>query len=761
MVIAATENNRQLLHEDLEFDYVVAGGGMTGVCSAITAARAGIRVALVQDRPVLGGNTSSEIRVWALGATSHMGNNNRWSREGGVIDEILVENLYRNKEGNPVLFDMLLVDKVLAEKNIRLFLNTTVTGIKKNGMRSVESIEAFNSMNGTRYTLRAPLFADCTGDGTVAYLSGAAYRMGAETPFHYNEGFAPDEEFGHLMGHSILFYYKDAGHPVGFKAPDFALKNAEEKIPRLKNPHYFTPEQYGCKYWWLEYGGRFDTVKDTESIKFELWKVAYGVWDYIKNSGNFPQAANLTLEWVGLIPGKRESRRFMGYYTLTQQDIIEQRTHPDAVAYGGWAIDLHPSDGVYSPLNACTQWHSKGVYQIPYRCYLTKDIDNLFIGGRCISASHVANGSVRVMCTSALGGQAIGMAAALCVRNKLHPADYMNSPHIGELQRELNRIGHFIPGVEPESDSELLKSAEIKVSSEYMLHALPDSGKRIALDFSVAMMIPVEERVPAVAVEAYATRPTILTVELRSSSKPANFTPDVTDRQLHYTLSSGYNRIELEFDFSYESPRYAFICFNRNQDVELPLSDMEVSGISTVFNHMNPAVSNFGCQTPPEGIGVEAFEFWCPKRRPEQKNIALEFMPSLKVFGRANLKTRCFRPYRRPNGWIADSKDVMPEVVLRWEEEKVLSALTLYFDTDYDQALENIQMGHYDRVSPLCIEKYVVKDDRGDVLFRCEDNHQSIRNVRFDPPYRGKELHIEFPDNKPYHRRALMGIDVR
>lgn len=760
MIIATTENTRSLRHEELEFDYVIAGGGLTGVCSAITAARKGVSVALVQDRPVLGGNTSSEIRVWALGATSHMGNNNRWSREGGVIDEILVENLYRNKEGNPVLFDMLLMDKVLKEKNIRLFLNTTVIGLHKKDMRNIEWIEAFNSMNGTRYTLRGRIFADCTGDGTVGYLAGAAFRMGAEHPGIYNEGFAPDEEFGHLLGHSILFYYKDAGKKVGFHAPDFALKHAEKYVERLKDPKYFTPEQYGCKYWWLEYGGRFDTISDTETIKYELWKVAYGVWDYIKNSGKFPQADNLTLEWVGLIPGKRESRRFKGYYTLTQQDIIEQKEHPDAVAYGGWAIDLHPSDGVYSPLNACTQWHSKGVYQIPYRCYLTQDLDNMYVGGRCISASHVANGSVRVMCTSAAGGQAIGMAAALCIIDGCSPADFLDARNIVRLQAELVRTGHFIPGITVAPEGELTRSAVIGVSSEYVLDRLDDCGLRLPLRYSVAQMIPVERFVPSVSVEAYARRGTRLEVELRSSSKPGNYTPDVIDRHLEYELNEGYNRLEVEFDFEYASARYVFICFKSNGDVELPLSDAEVSGITVVYNQINPAVSNYGKQTPPEGIGVDEFEFWCPKRRPDHRNLALGFTPGLDVFSARNLMNGCYRPYRGVNGWVASESDPEPTLRLSWESEKEMKGLRLYFDTDYDQALENIQMGHHESVCPLCISSYVVKGDDESELFKCEDNHQTINYIEFEKPYVGRQISIVFPERESTRKRALMGIDV-
>ena len=182
------EKQRAFRHISLRADYVIAGGGMTGVCSAITAARAGVKVILVQDRPVLGGNASSEVRLWVLGATSHMGNNNRWSREGGVLDEILVENTFRNKEGNPVLFDMVLMDKVLAEPNITLLLNTVVYKVEKNDTRTISRLTAINPQNGTEYTIEGDLFADCTGDGTLGYLAGASFRMGAEEKEEYGEG---------------------------------------------------------------------------------------------------------------------------------------------------------------------------------------------------------------------------------------------------------------------------------------------------------------------------------------------------------------------------------------------------------------------------------------------------------------------------------------------------------------------------------------------------------------------------------------------
>ncbi|HCL96247.1 MAG TPA: FAD-binding dehydrogenase, partial [Verrucomicrobiales bacterium] len=381
--------------ETITSDLVVVGGGLAGTCAAITAARQGAKVTLVQDRPVLGGNASSEVRLWALGANSHMGNNNRWAREGGLVDEILVENTFRNKEGNALIFDTILLEKVHQEANIRLLLNTAAYEVEKSGPKTISRVHAFCSQNSTRYVLEAPLFCDASGDGIVAFQAGAAFRMGAEKPDEFGEGFAPTNGYGELLGHTIFFYSKDTGQPVNYVAPDYALKDITA-VPRYRD---IDVKHSGCNFWWIEYGGRRDTIHDTEEIKWELWKVVYGIWDYIKNSGKFPQAETMTLEWVGTIPGKRESRRFEGDHILIQQDVIEQRQHTDAVAVGGWSLDLHPADAVYSKESACNQWHSKGVYGIPYRCYYSRNIGNLFLAGRIISASHVAFGSSRVILT--------------------------------------------------------------------------------------------------------------------------------------------------------------------------------------------------------------------------------------------------------------------------------------------------------------------------------------------------------------------------
>ena len=322
-----TERNSNIRHmqeQVITVDLVVTGGGLSGVCCAISAARKGLKVALIQDRPVLGGNASSEVRVWALGATSHMGNNNRWAREGGLIDEIMVENIYRNREGNPIFFDALLLDKVLNESNITLLLNTVVHKVEKSDRRTIAAVEAFNPQNETVYKISGKWFCDASGDGIVAYMAGATYRMGTEETEVYNEGFSPSEAYGKLLGHTIFMYTKKSDKPVKYVAPSFALQDMT-CIPKL---HQITPDQFGCNYWWFEYGGDMDTITDSEQIKMELWKVVYGAWNHIKNSGLYPEAVNLTLEWVGVIPGKRESRRFEGLYTLTQHDIVQQTVFP-------------------------------------------------------------------------------------------------------------------------------------------------------------------------------------------------------------------------------------------------------------------------------------------------------------------------------------------------------------------------------------------------------------------------------------------------
>lgn len=725
--VAPPAASRSLHQHELSADLCVVGGGLAGVCTALTAARAGIRVALVQDRPVLGGNASSEVRLWGLGATVHMLTNNRWAREGGVINEILVENLWRNPEGNPLIFDTILLEKVVEAPTLTLLLNTAAYAVAKDPADPdrITRVSAFCAQNSTHYVITAPLFCDASGDGIVGFLSGAAFRMGAETRTEFGEAFAPTGEFGHLLGHSIYFYTKDTGRPVPFTAPSFALKNIPGTIPRHRA---FSTREQGCLLWWIEYGGRLDTVHETEAIKWELWRVVYGVWDYIKNSGQHPESANLTLEWVGTIPGKRESRRFEGDHMLTQADVIERRRHDDDVSYGGWSIDLHPADGVFAEIAGSHHLYSKGIYPIPYRCLYSRNVTNLFLAGRIISASHVAFGTTRVMLTCAHGGQAVGLAAAHCVRDGLLPRDLLEAARMDRLQRDLLRAGQFIPGRTLADPADLVAHAQIEPSSELHLAVLPAGGPVLALEQAQAQLLPVSAGpIPAMTVTLDVTRATTLTARLVTTSDARHHCPDQELARITLDLPAGDQQpVRLSFPpVTLPEPRYVFWILEPNADVHVHLSPQRLTGVLRL--------RQTGEQKQ-QDRGGENFAVFAPERRPGGHNFACRLDPPLASFGVAQLRTGVERPTHQSNAWVAALDDAAPQLTLRWAGPQTIARLELAFDVDYDHAMESAQWGHPERAMPFCVKAYELRDDEGRVRHATPDNHQARPNLRFDPP---------------------------
>jgi hypothetical protein len=756
MILAAPASERSIENQRLAADFVVVGGGLAGVAAAITAARAGISVVLIQDRPVLGGNASSEVRLWALGATSHMGNNNRWAREGGVIDELLVENTFRNPEGNPHLFDAVLLDKVIAEPKIRLLLNTAVFETAKSDADTIRSVRAFCSQNETVYEVSAPLFCDASGDGIVGFQAGAAFRMGAEAQAEFGEKFAPDAEYGELLGHSIFFYSKNVGRPVEFVPPAFALTDIT-KIPRFGQ---IAASDLGCAFWWLEFGGRLDTIHQTEEIKWELWKVVYGVWNYIKNSGKFPEAANLTLEWIGSVPGKRESRRFEGDYMMIQQDVIEQRRHPDAVGYGGWAIDLHPADGVYSAKSGCTQWHSKGVYQIPYRSLYSRNIKNLFLAGRAISVSHVAFGSTRVMATTAHSAQAVGLAAALCRETGLLPRDLLAPARMRALQTRLTRTGHYIPHVNHPDLANLAEAATATASSTFELAALPAGELRAKLDCPRAMLVPATtgplSRVTVLADVAAATE---IEFQLRASSREGNFTPDVTLAVKTLRVPTGKNvPVTVDFGVSLDRAQYVFICVMPVAGVDLVLSDLRLTGVLSVRHGANKKVAKGAVQSPVGDVGVDSFGFWIPERRPGGQNFALTFDPPLSAYDPACTLRGPARPTSRTNAWVPALADPAPTLTLSWPVPQTIRTVELSFDTDFDHAMESVQWCHPERRMPFCVQNYRLRDALGRVLAEVAGNHQTRNVVRLPEAVVTDRLLVELVPESGQHPMAVFQV---
>ncbi|MBM7072700.1 FAD-dependent oxidoreductase [Shewanella sp. 202IG2-18] len=745
-------------HVQLQNDVVIIGGGMAGVCAAISAARHGKKITLIQDRPVLGGNASSEVRVWILGATSHLGNNNRWSREGGIIDELLIENLFRNREGNAHIFDSILLDKVLAEKNITLLLNTAVYDIEKSSSSTISAVKAFCSQNSTDYTIEGRIFTDASGDGLVAFKAGAPFVIGEEAQCEFGEKLASVESKTDLLGHTLFFYSKDAGKPVEYTLPDFAKNTqiSQERLNRVKKG------EDGVKLWWIEHGGLKDTIHETEEIKYDLWSIVYTIWDHIKNSGKFKDVENLTLEWVGTIPGKRESRRFLGHYMMTQQDIVDQNQFEDAISFGGWSIDHHPSAGVFTDAAPCRQFHSKGIFQIPLRCFIPQKMDNLLLAGRIISATHIAYGSTRVMATTAHGGQAMGAAASYCIDNNLSINDLLDQQHYSAIQQMLLKDGHFLPHLPHEECNNLLSSAEILSSSQLKLKQLNFDNDYQLLNTSAAQILPLEANTKyQFSVPINVISSTKLQVELRVSDKHFNFTPNKTIEIQSFELSLGKQVLEVQFENTIDSSQYGFICFMQNDKVKIGYSKERITGIVTAFNGTNEAVSNNGRQEVDQNIGIDSFEFWCPARRPEGQNFAFTISPALEISKQLNIYNGYNRPFLGTNAWIASQCDDTPTLEVKWPEEQEITEIILHFDNDFDHPLESTLMTHPEKKMPFCIEKYKIFDDKNNLLKTVTNNYQTVNKLMFTTKIRTASLRFELENPSGTVPAALFELIIK
>lgn len=446
-----------------EYEVIVVGGGLSGVCAAIACARKGIRTALIQNRHVLGGNASSEIRMHICGADCHGRHDN--ARETGILEELLLTNREINPQHSFFVLDTVLWEKVQYQQNLSLFLNTQVLEVET-ADDSITAVYAHQWTTETNYRFRGRIFIDCTGDGVAAYQAGADTRQGREASGEYGEPHAPETADTHTMGNTIMFCARDTGHPVPFKKPFWAYTVTDDDLRERGHSHLVSQmEHYGIDsgFWWLELGGTQDVIKDGESIRDELLKYLYGVWDHIKNGGDHG-AENYELEWVQFLPGKRESRRILGDYVLREQDVAAGTRFADAVAYGGWPMDIHPPEGFFYRGHPTNFIQLEDIYTIPYRCYYSRNIRNLMMAGRNISASHMAFGSVRVMATCAVGGQAVGTAAALAIQHGCSPRQ-VGQQYIGQLQQILLRDDCYIPGIRSTDTADLAPGAQIRASS--------------------------------------------------------------------------------------------------------------------------------------------------------------------------------------------------------------------------------------------------------------------------------------------------------
>ena len=437
----------KLILEKHKAAFCVIGGGTAGICAAISAARNGVKVALIHDRPVLGGNASSEMRMHISGADIH--NKIKNMRETGLIEEIRLENLRRNPNKSFSIFDTILYEKIINEKNIRLFLNTSCLDAKTKGSKILK-VTGWQLTTQKYIEVTAEIFCDCSGDGILAPLTGAKYRVGREAKKEYNESLAPDKSNPYTMGMTCMFSAEDTGKPVKFEPPKWAYiyKDCED-LPYGRKGH----EWLKMGYWWIEMGGKKDSIADTEEIRDELLKTVYGIWDHIKNHcKDKVRAENWGLNWVQFLPAKRESRRYIGEYVLTQNDISEGGRFKDIIAYGGWPMDDHNSAGIGKKeyTKTATVFHKTQIpYGIPYRILYSKNIANLMFAGRDASATHLAFSSTRVMATGGIMGEAAGVAASIALKKKVLPG-HVGKYYIKELQQSLINEDCYLPWVKQE-----------------------------------------------------------------------------------------------------------------------------------------------------------------------------------------------------------------------------------------------------------------------------------------------------------------------
>ena len=466
--------------KNAEYDVVVIGGGMSGICAALAAARHGARTALVHDRHVLGGNASSEIRMHICGASENLAKPDL--EESGILHEIMLDNKSRNDYYNFSIWDMVLFSTVKRQKNLTVYLSTAMESCEMGEGSTIRSIDAYQLTTETHWKISGKVFIDCTGNATLGYYAEAEFRTGSEGRDEFGEPDAPGQPNKERMGNTLLFKAVDRGHPVAFKKPDFARTFTEEELKYRTHSAVhgaqikgevdkayvrmtsFSTSSVDYGYWWIELPGETDDIIDEyEQIRDELVSCIYGIWDHLKNGG-YHGAENYDLEWVGMLPGSREGRRLIGDYILNENDILSNRQFEDAVAYGGWPMDIHTAKGLYDFDELPSRVISfDGAYTIPYRSYYSKNISNLMMAGRDISASKMAMGSTRVMGTCAVGGQAVGTAAALCIKYDCDPRGAQE--HMRELQQMLLKDDAYIPGIWNEDPKDLARRAKVTATS--------------------------------------------------------------------------------------------------------------------------------------------------------------------------------------------------------------------------------------------------------------------------------------------------------
>ena len=653
----------------MDAEVVVIGGGLAGMCAPISAARGGATVILVQDRPVLGGNMSSEMQVGICGADHSGFAPARYVRETGLIEEIWLEHMHRT----PVygsgfhMEDIVFWDAVTREKNIRLLLNTSAVSAIMADDGSIAAVKAVQPSTEKEFIIHGKIFIDASGDSRVAASAGAEFRQGREGRAEFHESMAPEQGDSGTMGSSIFFTVQRMDHKVPFTPPDWAYDfPRDEDLPfRSMELENLGVQDQSTGFWWLEYGGTLNTIGDNEAIRDELYKIVFGVWDHMKNHGDHG-VDNYDIVWMNTIPAKRESRRLVGDYIVNENDVRNATLFEDRVAYGGWPIDVHPPEGIFSKEPPCTSERLTDVWNIPFRSLYSRNVPNLMMAGRNLSVTHIALGSARVMATCALMGQAVGTAAQICIRHGLYPRDILAS-HIQELQQNLLKDDCYIKEMRNEDPMDLARTAVVRASSQTAL-ILDGPGEFQQVKIA-AQLLPVSGgKVNEVQLLLRADQNAEVTLRLLRAQKINASPADGTLLKEVSAMVQVGAPVWVSFDFHVDLGEDALLWVQ----LDAP------SGVSWLRRTEQPPV---GIRRMIRGGSDKD---WIH----EKGNFGVRLSPESHPYDGKNVLNGVARPEKWTNLWISDPRQELPQYLeLEFPKKTAINTVCLTFDTNLDATI--------------------------------------------------------------------------
>lgn len=746
------------------FDVVVCGGGLAGFCAAVAAARNGALTALIHNRPVLGGNSSSEVGVTPHGAAAF----HAYARETGILSEALIEErarnhaeIYENGWTNSV-WDMVLYDMAQTTPGLTLFLNTDIRSVEMRSPREIAAVLAVVQNAETELRFEAKTFIDCTGDGIVADAAGCTWRMGSEGRDEFHEPHAPEAASADTMGNSIHFLTRDMGHPCPFTPPDWAVKH--EDASYFYNQGRLPKDKRGG-FWWIEIGVPYHTIYDAETIRHELTRHALGVWDWMKNKDpkTMDLVRNYALDWIGQVPGKRESRRILGRYFMTEHDVLNRTAFPDEIAFGGWFVDLHTPGGLlakssepsaaagghedeydtfsdYSAMSYC------GPYGVPLRILLAKDCDNLMMAGRNVSVTHAALGTVRVMGTTALMGEAAGVAAALGIQRG-HTFNQLVSEDISDIQQRLLANGCFLPGFSNNDPSDLARAASVTATSTASVHGIAMETPGFHEGLAVWRDQPQYhiERLETRRGQLIATSGgRIDFVELCLSND--SDVPQSLDLSLHcvehiwdYRTEPGKPLTTGQLVVPPGGPHWV----QWNPGIDLP-DDLPSGSFLRLDALPNKAVLWHGAQKIiPGHMAMYAISPGRMRRYGNGHTLAYRISPAQHPFGAEQALTGVTRPHRQTNLWVSDPAQPLPQSIqLAWDAPRTIQSVQLVFPGHLIREYHAYAPFYRD---PQCPRDYVIEAETESgwtPVVSVENNYQRLRRHDLSAPVSTRRLRI-------------------